>query len=165
MHPRQMVLSCCGPANSYDCQTKFEPVLTELGICYAFNPISFNKSFNSGLYASHFQNIFGPEESDTSQPLKITEAGKSFQMHITLDSHTSRNEFKKSDGEFYIGISQGRDFMRMTNNGIRAKIGHHTAIKISPSLTTGTKRFLELPLHERQCRLLEEVENTISFFK
>ena len=116
-----------------------------------------------------FQYIFDDMSEEEGEPLKITESGNGFKMHITLDSHQSNVKFHRNNEHFVIGLSQGDDFMRMIDNGIHADIGHHTTIRVTPTQLTGTKRFNDLTIKERGCRHKTEMEeesyNSSSFFK
>ena len=84
-HRRQMLLSCCGPSKHCNCDDHFQPVLTDQGICFSFNPISLNKSFKETNYTSMFNAFFQNYDRDSCDS-----DNSNFEMHITLDSHKSK---------------------------------------------------------------------------
>ena len=154
-HRRQMVFSCCGPGNHGNCQDKFQPVLTEKGICYAFNPTSINESLKESQYSDIFQSIFAPDFGPFEN-VKIDSTSKSYVMHITLDSHSSKNIDKSIKGVFTLSVNQKNDYMSVIDTGTSIEPGTQTLIRITPSEITSTKRFDSMPIEDRECLFKSE---------
>ena len=86
-----MIFSCCGPDSLSNCEDKFLPVLTDMGICYALNPIAMKNSMKNTYYTKTFQKVFLHEKEKPDENLffKVNKLS-SFDLQITLDSHISK---------------------------------------------------------------------------
>ena len=160
-----MVFSCCGPGESRNCQDKFSPVISDQGICYSFNPVPFNNSLEKSPYFDIFQSVFERDLKHKDGIIKMENTGKSFQMHITLDGHTSKAIDKSNKGVFTLAINQNKDYMSTLDTGVSIEPGLHTWIKITPSNFTSTERFDRLSLEQRECRYFDEFKTSTPMFK
>lgn len=87
-HPRQLMDFCIGPGDRQSCEENFEPVLTETGICFAFNSKTFDDTMRTTRYTEMFQKVFKPSAT-AKDILKNELVGRNFQLFIILDSHQS----------------------------------------------------------------------------
>lgn len=63
--PRNMMLLCQGPGHNRTCDNRFNPVLTEKGICFSFNSPSQKQVFKSSQYLEMFEKVLESAKSDT----------------------------------------------------------------------------------------------------
>ena len=159
-----MIFSCCGPEEGTDCQDSFVPVLTERGICYAYNPTPINDFFFESSYTDIFKSVFDIDLGKRLSQFKVGGTGQLHQMHVTLDSHLRKGYDTK--GDFVLSINQNEDFMSVVDSGITIKPGFHTLIKMKPSKIDTTMRFEKIPQSDRDCRFRDEHSNrNASLFK
>ena len=159
-----MVLACCGPSRTSNCDDQFSPVLTDNGICYAFNPTSLLQSMKTTPYTNMFQSIFSFGNVE-QEGVKIENTGKVYQMHITLDSHKSEINYERKMEHFILAINQRDDYMSTLDNGISLKNGYHTHVRLTPKKVTSTKRFDGLPIENRKCQQKKEITNKNSLYR
>jgi hypothetical protein len=161
---QQMMALCKGPGSStISCQNHFQPVLTDLGICYAFNAHPFNDTFSGNSYLETFQDIFEPNETNMTL-IQNLNSGKNFQMYLILDSHLDK-VYDSVKGSFKVAINQNIDFMDVAVKYIDADIGALTKILVVPTQYTTTEAFKVLPLDTRKCRFTNENPNPDSLFR
>ena len=84
-----MILSCCGPYKTCNCDIHFQPVLTDLGICFALNPTPLNQSFKESPYIDMIKTVFEHPQNDPDET-NCSYDGSSYEMHIILDSHQTQ---------------------------------------------------------------------------
>ena len=160
-----MVLSCCGPQPNNNCQGQFKPVLTEHGICYSFNPTSWEDSLKATPYTDIFKTVFGMESANITDPVKLRNVGNVYKMHITLDSHQSKLGFEKSEGSFSISLNARNEYMKSIDEEIKISLGYHTSIRVTPKQFKSTDSFKKLSLEKRGCQYEHETNNNLRLFK
>lgn len=154
-----MVLSCCGPNINYDCFDSFQPVLTESGICYAFNPKHFDESLRSTDYVDMFEKVFTPSR-DEMKDIKIQGTGSQFKLEIILDSQNSKampDSYYSRTGTFSVSINQKQDYMNTLDSAAIVSPGLHTYIKTEMREIKSTPSFESLSIEDRDCKLQDEV--------
>ena len=87
---RQMILHC-SLQNGVSCEQMFAPVLTDRGICFAFNANKFQDSFISNEYTEIFGSVF----NINSERLDRKTLTSDFNLLLILDSHSSGKTQKK----------------------------------------------------------------------
>ena len=75
-----MILSCCGPNLFASCENIFQPVITDMGICFSLNPTSLNMSLKENKYTDMFSMVFEAENGVTVVDAKNEDS--SFELHI-----------------------------------------------------------------------------------
>ena len=122
---KQMMKLCLGPGKFQSCETQFHPVLTDSGICYAFNAFNLTTSISDNSYTSLFKKIYQPHHENTI----LKNGNGENALFMILDSQNS-NLFNPGIGEFTIAINQATDYVSVLDNPIKAQIGHHTVIEV-----------------------------------
>jgi hypothetical protein len=159
---QQMMLHCKLEGTDDDCYDKFVPVLTDSGICFAFNAISFKETFRNGSqYISSFQKVFQPDRLDDKELLNID---KRTRMTIVLDNHLRRQYDPHLAGSFKIAFNQAKDFMNVRDNHVVAELGYHTKVNVVPRVYTPSKSADKYNPNGRQCLLPNENNDTDSIF-
>jgi hypothetical protein len=161
---QQMMALCQGPGSSIQsCESYFQPVFTDLGICFAFNAYPFSDTYHMNPYLKTFQNIFAPDSANSTL-VNNWNSGKAFQMYIILDNHLEKVGNSVS-GSFKIAINQNMDFMDVATKYIHAQVGVLTKISVVPTPYVTSDSFKKLPLGTRECRFANENANSASIFK
>ena len=112
---QQMMLLChISYQGESSCQDKFQPVLTDLGICYSFNARNFNESFQENTYTNIFQEVFQPEY------VHLTMNQQSYKMSLILDAHKKQFDHDSSPSKqlFKLAINQDTDFFNIRDQFI-----------------------------------------------
>ena len=86
-------------------------------------------------------------------------------MHMTLDSHSTRQIGLTAGGSFTIGITHKDNYMGIIDSGIFAEPGSHTIVKITPSKVESTERFDKMLPEERECRLRSDNPKKDTLFR
>ena len=106
---QQMMLACHSPGqDGQSCQHKFQPVLTDSGICYAFNARNFSDAFVNNTYTNMFRDVFQPVDVEMTMN---RDSGKSFRLTLILDSHQKHfdHDTSLSKRYFTMAINQATD--------------------------------------------------------
>ena len=85
---RQMIMFC-EYNNGESCEDMFHPVLTDKGICYAFNSDKLSSYMLQSNYTKMFSKVF--QGNRPRIPLDSENLTSTFAMTIILDSHKSGN--------------------------------------------------------------------------
>ena len=162
--PRQFIMACKIHGSDEICQDSFVPVLTNNGICYAYNGQNFHQSLRDTAYNKHFKSIFGVQEK-VFQTDEENALGSGFNMFLILDSHQSSVDDYDS-GYFEVAINQRSDIHSVRKNAVKVRIGQETIIK-STAITqyTDTKNFQKLSQIDRGCANEDEFEDSLVNFR
>ena len=161
---RQFILMCkIGENLEESCENQFQAVLTNKGICYAYNAGNFQSNLQDTEYNTYFNNIFGTPHINSNNPTRFLETG--FKMSLILDSHqTSVSGYEQ--GHFEIAINQRSDAMSMLRNTINVEIGQRTLIKANAIVQyNSTMDFAGLSKEVRQCYQSNEGSDKLNIFK
>jgi hypothetical protein len=155
--PRQFLMYCF---TNQECHDLLSPVLTNRGICYAFNPPTFQSAMANTTYNRYFQSVFSPKVTDTGSDL----LGTGFKIFMVLDSQQSE-VFDGVPGSFEIAVNHKSDFMSVLRQSVKVEVGYHTLIRATPIVYTTSDGFRSLPADTRQCQFLDEKDNSGSIFR
>jgi hypothetical protein len=158
---RQMIMLCKGPSQaSRSCQNKFEPVITDKGICFSFNARNSFTAFKNNTYIDTFHYVYDP--INESNIINNENSGQA--LKIILDSHIT-NIPGSLPGSFKIAINQESNFFNVRESYIDADVGSHTRLSVQISSTKATEKFKKLDLSVRECRFSNENPDTDSIFQ
>ena len=123
----EMILTCSlGPLN-IACREKFSHVLTNRGICSAFNSLSLSKIFKPMPLLDTFSSIY---EANGESPMNLPDALQYKRMFWVLDTHKS-DILDSERGSFYLSIVDPYNHMEMRHEGvIKINPGERTRIKV-----------------------------------
>jgi hypothetical protein len=139
----------------------FEPVLTDLGICYSFNAKSSvemlkNSSFTQAFLQAYQYDLLGlPSEN-------IKGAGDKFSLRFMIDS--SRNFRRNSDKKpFKVIISALGSYFDALSLAKEIKPGYETTFNIEPIEVIGTDALHNIKEEARNCKFYDEIEDDSMF--
>jgi hypothetical protein len=158
-----MVISCCGPRIKTDCSKYFQPVLTDMGVCYAINPIKYNDSVRATSFTEIFRKVFEPEKKNISR-VQMGPTGYEYRLSIVLDSQNSKVHHGKYPGSFRVSINQRSDYTKVLDSAVTAFPGYHTYIQTNLKPVQSTEAVKKLSIEQRKCKLLNEAPDD-SIFK
>lgn len=138
----------------------FEPVLTDVGICHAFNGIPFSKAFKDSQYIKTFQNVHVTESEDKIIHM-ATGSGSKFGLQLVLDGQTVTSSMRGQvpRSKFQLGINNLLEFFNVNASGLVVHAGFETTIKVMPSELVSVESLESLTPRERGCRFTHENEN------
>ena len=140
----------------------FEPVLTDLGICYSFNAQSSlkmlkNSSFTKAFHEAYKYDLLGLSIEN------VKGAGDKFSLRFMIDS--SRNFRGTSDkNPFKVIISSQQSYFDALSIAKEVKPGYETTFNIEPIEVVGTDALHDIKEEARNCKFYDEVEDD-SIFK
>ena len=149
---------------SIDACNLFQPVITDLGLCHAFNPTPTADILAPSYFRDSFIEAF---EDDFKQEQKI-ERGTGSGRSQSLDFYI----FKKSDSivkteyhpkEMWMGLSTHDGYMDMKSVSQPIKFGHHTTWKVQAMEILPSEDLKEIPVDKRNCRFEDETDDLIFF--
>ena len=143
-----MINLCSSPSRTFSCEGKFNPILTDRGICYAFNANESLQLYQDLPYIEKFKTIYQPF-NDTSKLMKNTNGDNS--LFLILDSHMTDHIYPSSRGKFLIGINQASDASSILENYVEILPGTHTTIDIAAQQITSSPSFKTLSYKTRNC--------------
>ena len=144
----------------------FQPVVTDMGVCHAFNPTPtadiLAPSFFRDSFIEAFKDDFNQEQEQNIK--RSTGSGRSnsldFYIFKKLDHVTLKQSYPK---EMWMGLSTHDGYMDMKSVSQPIKYGHHTTWKVQAMEIFPSEDLKEIPVEKRNCRFEHEVEDLILF--
>ena len=139
----------------------FEPVVTDLGICYSFNARSSvkmlkNSSFTEAFLEAYKNDLLGLANEN------VKGAGDKFSLRFMIDS--SRNFRGISDKKlFKVIISAQGSYFDALSLAKEIKPGYETTFNIEPIEVIGTDTLHAIKEEARNCKFDDEVEGDSMF--
>ena len=139
----------------------FEPVLTDLGICYSFNAQSTlevlkNSSFTKAFHEAYKYDLLGLSIEN------VKGAGDKFSLRFMIDS--SRNFRGTSDkNPFKVIISSQQSYFDALSIAKEVKPGYETTFNIEPIEVVGTDALHNIKEEARNCKFDDEFEDGSMF--
>ena len=141
----------------------FEPVVTDLGICYAFNAEPMMKMLQDSTFTEAFNEAYKYDLID-SDPLKAKGAGEDFALKFMVDN--SRYLRKKLETKQYkIIISSRSGYFNAKSVAKKVKPGFVTTFSVQPIEVFGTDALREVPEEARNCKFSDETNTEDTMFK
>lgn len=160
-YQHQQMMLFCRDNSGQSCESRFKPVVTDMGICYAMNTPKMSQVMRPSTFYQYFTSIFPDYTAEAGNFGNLTTG---YTLTMILDSHQSA-VFDHEPGSFWIGINQQNDFMAIKEHGVEAEPGMQTNILVSPSVYESTRRFKDTPILTRSCRFNDEVtDNAFTTF-
>ena len=140
----------------------FQPVVTDLGICYSFNAKSSldmlkNSSFTEAFYEAYRYDFIESSEK------KAEGAGDKFSLRFMIDNSKYLRR-KLETHPFKVIISGKRGYFDALSIGKEVTPGYETIFDIQPLEVVGTNDLRGISEEARDCRFSDEVNND-SIFK
>ena len=128
----------------------FRPVLTDRGVCSAFNAVPIHQAFN--LKDSELLNLLAKNASD----VVVMEYGGDWSK-LNLILRTSRFLKPAALGPFFsLTLQNSHGFTNTMADAISIDVGYQYDIKVTPVQHVTSEDFRDFPVKVRQCRYLDE---------
>lgn len=163
---QQMMLHCRWSGDSsQSCRHYFEPVLTDNGICHAFNSHGMHQTvdIDQSSYLQTFVDVFEPS-LENKTIYNNQNVGKPFRMFMMLDNFEDR-VLDPIRGSFKVGVTNAGSYMTSRDISVDVDPGMLTKITVSPQVINSTKAFHDLDKEVRKCLYPGENPNPKSLFK
>ena len=141
----------------------FEPVVTDLGICYAFNAEPTMKMLQTSTFTEAFLEAY--KYDLIGSPIrKAKGAGEDFALKFMVDN--SRYLRKKLETKpFKIIVSSRSGYFNAKSVAKKVKPGVVTTFSVQPIEVFGTKALREVPEEARNCKFSDEINLKDSMFE
>ena len=175
MHWKQLLLHSQKPTSTFQnamlmddttCNL-FNPTLTDVGICYAFNANSPVQLLQTSPYSHHLRLALNQVPGDKVAVQKGTGSGKFLGLDFYLDTHwftkTLHSQFfpRKT---FLLAIGHSNNTFDMRNSGSVMRLGYHTQIEVTALFVQATENLRELTVERRHCRFQDETDGVLTIF-
>lgn len=147
-----------------------QPVITNRGLCMAFNSDSFQTLFNTNEYLQILRKVF---ETELERELPIVKSTTS-EDHVGFTAFLDQRTYLQPDlqyaenhdfGRFVIGFNPSWKSFNMRSKVTRLRIGYETEVLITPFELTASERLRDLSFAQRKCRFPDELPSDMTFFK
>jgi hypothetical protein len=139
----------------------FEPVLTDLGICYSFNAKSSVKMLKDSSFTQAFLEAYKYDLPGLSIE-NVKGAGDKFSLRFMIDR--SRNFRRISDKNlFKVIISAHGSYFDALSLAKEIKPGYETTFNIEPIEVIGTNALHDIKQEARKCKFDDEIEDDSMF--
>ena len=160
---RQFILFCGVGQTGKNCEQNFNAIITNKGICYAYNMDAFYDSLKNNTYNEHFKSIFGKQNKTENQP--ENKLGTGFKLVLILDSHQS-TIFDYEHGHFEVSINQRKEALSVLGNSFVVDVGQHTRAQVGQVIKYGSSdSFSKLNPTDRDCIFEHERPEELTLFK
>ena len=140
----------------------FQPVVTDNGICFSFNPNSTLNLLKDSPFKNDFQEIYRYDMSKTNNVERARGAGDRFALKFMVDnSRYLRNKKKKRP--FKILISSNEGYFNFVSSAKEVKAGYETIFDVQPIEIMASENLCEVEERHRKCRLPKEVDKDSIF--
>lgn len=141
----------------------FQPVVTELGICYAFNALPTLDFLHDSKFTRAFIGSYG---SDLLKMNMSYGTGTGSEHDLTFYYHAN-NIGRKSLNPiqaFYVSFTSASEYF-MQGDRLEAKIGIDTQIRIQPMEIVPTEHLRHVDVKKRKCFFSDEAKGKVNRFK
>lgn len=159
------------PPQMIDCKKMFTKVISDEGICYTFNHLSFEEIYRDKVLADEFPKLkpFFIEETNTTYPFYVRKSVSGFfqiLMQFPYEREMDSNCNAPGDNE-YLSISIHSADDQFETQKLVIPLGHIYKIRVRPKKISTDQNFLNtMSIAERKCvDLAKASENTLTFFR
>ena len=107
----------------------FEPVITDMGLCHAFNPTPVPKLLTQSYFKDAFYEAFKSDLNLNSSIIKETESGTSHALDFFVLKKDKPRKSKESN-TMWMGLSTHNGYFDMKSVSQPIKPGYHTTWKV-----------------------------------
>ena len=143
----------------------FDPVITNVGICHAFNAIKTSEMLELSYFKQSFENAFKSDAAKNSSIWNGRGSGEDYSLTFyLLDNNAIRRMTKSSPIPFRISLSTMADYLDFTTTNQIVNPGYHTILKVQAMEIAPSNDLHELPVVKRNCRFPDEASE-LNIFK
>lgn len=141
--------------------SNFEPVLSDKGLCYAWNHNNMFNVYQDFGYLEAFGKAF--HQGRKSKNIKTASLKT---ITLIFDKHENYLPDRiKAEKTFLLGINSANDFFDMTSNPTLIQRGYKTRITVKPLSVVSDSNTESLSVADRKCRFENELPENMTFFK
>ena len=137
--------------------TLFEPVITDQGICHAFNPTPSLEMLTPSYFSHSFKEAFKSDFSKEPMTYKGTGNGKEHALTFYL-LNTSFRRMLQPSYSFSLKLSTTADYFDMKHANEAIKFGYHTTLKVDAMEIISSNDLRKVSIEKRKCRFSDEVD-------
>ncbi len=145
----------------------FDPVLTDVGICYAFNANSPVNLLQESPYSRDLGLALHQVSGDEVTIQKGAGSGKFLGLDFYLDTHWHAQKLHSPNlpqKTFLVAIGNSNNTFDVRNSGSVMRLGYHIQIQVTPHVVEATNGLRELAVEKRRCRFRDEVDGVMTIF-
>ena len=161
-----MLLGCSYSTSNEKIPTNcniFDPVVTDLGICYSFNAEPVTSMLTKSSFKNAFQEVYQFDLNES--PIELAKgAGDNFALKFLVYNH----RYQKAASEtrpFKTLISSQRGYFDALSVSKEVKFGFETTYDVLPTEVKGTRELQSMLEEKRKCRFSDEVHKKDRLFK
>ena len=140
----------------------FQPVITDMGICHAFNPTPSMDMLAASYFTDSFNDAFKNDLIKSATIHNGTGAGEKNSLNFyLLGKNYIKDEGIKT--KFFWGLSNKEGYFDMKSLRKSVKVGDHTTLKVQAMEVVPSNDLHDVPIEKRKCRFEDEVEDLIIF--
>ena len=149
--------------NNINCQM-FQPVVTDLGMCHAFNPMPTLDMLRPSYFTESFNEAFNEDLIFDKNLFMAKGSGEDYAFNFYLMGDSSRKETAKAPIRFNMELSTNNNYFGMKSTGQGIKAGYHTTWKVQAMEINPSKHLRNVPMVRRKCRFEDETKG-LKLFK
>ena len=149
---------------SLDACNLFQPVITDMGLCHAFNPTPTANILTQSYFKDSFIKAFGDDFNQEQRIEKGLGSGRSNALDFYIFKESDQLEEETNiPKEVWMGLSTHDGYMEMKSVSQPIRFGYHTTWKVQAMEILPSDDLKEIPIEKRHCRFEDEAEDLILF--
>ena len=156
--------------SKYSCQ-HFQPVITDMGICHAFNPTPIPDLLQKSYFTESFYEAFQYDMIFNATTIYGTEFGDSFNFYLLGNQrlrHTGHGKgimnVDLEEAKFLFGLSNADEYFNIKASSKVISAGHKITWSVQAMEIVPSESMEDISIDSRQCRLPHETEG-LKIFK
>ena len=143
-----------GGSTTRDCKF-FEPVVTDMGICYAFNSDSMKSVLKPSTFKESFLSAYGSDLDPGRVLAKGVGTGSSLNFDFVLDNN-ARYRIHETPFSFKLGIGSIKEVFQLRPTAKLIKPGFKMVYSVFPTEVVATERLKSISKEKRRCLFSHE---------
>ena len=135
-----------------------DPVLTDFGICYAFNPYPSTQLLAQSYFKNTFNEVY-KSDFKNKKHIKASGAGENFALRMILNNGGYMRGGSDPLWPFKLSISSRMGYFGTSAISKKIKPGYETIFNIQPMEIVATEDLAEVPEKARKCKFPNEIES------
>ena len=148
---------------NYHCDV-FDTVVTDTGICHAFNPMQTVELLKQSYFLESFESAFKEDYLRNRTKASGIGSGADFALNFWLADTSMRSKEKTDETSFRVALTSHNDYFDMKTTSHKVKPGYHTIWKVSAMEIVASNDLHKVPTKLRQCKFHDETED-LQIFK
>ncbi len=141
----------------------FKPVVTDVGICYAFNAKDARTILTSSPFKEAFSEIYATDFDGNHKTQMGSGPGSELALSFLLDNNALFRPHSKSYS-FKIGIGSQQDIFQIKRTMKTASLSKKLVYDVYPMEVIASDSLRDVPIQKRNCRFPHETEGQVEMF-